>query len=59
MYSIKGLLATGSTGAYLGGFWKPPKIWLAIKTTIDHHPRISKSMKQQTILCLAAQIHVG
>jgi len=28
-------------------------------TTIDHHPGINKCMKQQTVLCLAAQVHAG
>ena len=38
------------------GFPETPKFWLLIGTTIDHHPGI---YKQQTIMCLAVQIHTG
>ena len=51
-----------ASGAYFGGFHagvpKSQKFWLAIGTTV-HHLKIYKCMKQQTILCLAAQIRIG
>ena len=43
-------------GGGFQGFQKPQKFWLLIGTTIDHHPEI---YKQQTIMCLAVQIHTG
>jgi len=57
-----GNLIQSSTGMYLEGFlrfWKPLIFWLAIGTTIDHHPGIYESMKQQTILCLVAHLRSG
>jgi len=55
-------------GAYLGvsfGSGNPQKIgWVygvqrIYVPTIDHHPGIFKSIKQHTILCLAAQIQAS
>ena len=44
-------------GGEIPGIPETPKFWLAIGTTIDNQPGIYKSLKQQTILCLATQIH--
>jgi len=47
-------------GGFLPGFRKPQNFWLVIGTTKDHHhPGIYKSITQQTILCLTAQMHTG
>ena len=49
-----------NAGTYLWGLpgvLEALKIWLAIGTTINQYPVIYTSMKQQTFLCLAAQVH--
>ena len=45
-------------GVFDGGVLETLKFWLVIVTTLEHQPRIYKSMEQQTIWCLAAQMHI-